>query len=357
MTDIPTTHRAIAPDVRYVIPRIVSSFPSEVHPLYDRTVASVNARFRPFLLDYFEERESDSRRTDKFLGQSHPYWGALCFPHILEERFFGFMTWMLATSLVDDSFADPRIHQVPGEAEALKQSYVALLRGEPYAENRRTRALAAAVSHYGGPSSQAVIDRMLRALVDVIESSLRELQGGVSASFADMDTYLRFRRTNVYGEWLKPMTEWGLGIDLDERATEAGTLRHLHDLVIDHWILVNDIFSFPKELEAGEDMNCVFLLMDRENLSLQQSLDHAAALAMATEQEFVTARGTLATDHLPPDHDVRRYLLELEHMISGNLQFHRWTSRYHGYTRTDRQQNGSAEQTSLYRRGDTHNPL
>ncbi|KAJ5726017.1 terpene synthase metal binding domain protein [Penicillium malachiteum] len=128
------------------------------------------------------------------------------------------------------------------------------------------------------------------------------------------------------------MLEWALGFDLQEHFEQNEDMRTARGLVIKHWIFVNDIFSFPKELEAGEKVNSVWILMG-QGLSLQSTLDRLAAITVETEAQFIATRDRILDGPLGDNPEIVAFLLEMGYAISGNLRFHRKTCRYHGFTR------------------------
>ncbi|MGE7388376.1 terpene synthase family protein [Streptomyces sp. NPDC004126] len=347
-------------DSRYVLPAIPVRQPLMLHPDYGDTAPAVHDWIRPYLLDCFEERPEDAPRTDGYLKQAHTYWGAACFPHTLPERFFAQQAWMIWATLVDDAFSAPDV------------------RDDTAARIRLAGALCTAID--GAPGSGSAVERLVRAGQELLvprtfvsvrmdtrakqvvaQQALRPATASDDAggARADFDSYLDARGVDVFGHWLMELVQWSLGIDLGDATDEDDDLRTACRRVMDHWILVNDLYSFPKEREAGETRNGVRVLMATEDLTLQQALDRLAARATEAEDAFAAARDAVLQGPLGERPDIRVFVRELGHMISGNLRYHRWTSRYFGTARDlpdEAPGTTRSEGTSLYERGTVHRP-
>jgi hypothetical protein len=179
------------------------------------------------------------------------------------------------------------------------------------------------------------------------------------AEFKDLDSYLQFRRANVSALFITTFMEWGVGIDLQEYVDGGGNITLARDLVINNWVMVNDIYSFPKEVELGDRMNSVFLLVDQQGLSLQAALDRLAELAVENEAQFLALRDRILAGPLGSNPDVSNYLNELSYGIPANLYFHRKSGRYHGVDIDVPMADGGtiiSEPTVLRRKGTVYEP-
>lgn len=339
----------------YTIPALRCRLESRRHPLYDSEIPQqANAWLRPYVLDFFGEDETATPKTDGLRRQWIAYWGAWCYPTLRADRFFACMVWMEVGAMLDDVFAAPEVREDPGVGLRIRDDYLTVLRGGTCPPNRYTRILTAALQATAPYGPTSIIERMKEGIADVIEQGCRENHD----VYDDIESYLKDRDLCVFGDWLTDMGEWGLGIDLSQTLTTNSDLREQRALVMRHWSLVNDLYSFPKEIEAGENMNSVLLLMRLEGLTLQQSIDRVAAMTDQTEEDFVAGRDRLLENAADVPPDVINYLAELEHMISGNLRFHLWSSRYHGHSRPERTESQEwtrEEATTLHKRGSTHN--
>jgi hypothetical protein len=88
------------------------------------------------------------------------------------------------------------------------------------------------------------------------------------------------------GKCCFPLLEFALGTDLTDHLEELPELRRLNMLVARHWIGVNDVFSYRKELYSGDTMNEIHLALADNGGNLQAAVDRIAATVHRVEAEF-----------------------------------------------------------------------
>ncbi|MFJ2669164.1 terpene synthase family protein [Streptomyces sp. NPDC087525] len=357
--------------MEYRLPDISVRLPLEVAPGYQEMRPRVHAWARRYLLEYFGENEQDSRCTDSFLRQGMCYWTAACWPDVIPERQFAMMVWgFWGTLSPDDMLSHPATLDDPAILLAVRDAMVDAAEGRPRrhaavelpADVERALSAATRMCRDG----QALIARtcprplfssITRTLQDAMISNADPDRHTGGDQFPTFEAFQRERRVDVFGPWMMAMCEWTMGVDLDGLASTDPDLAQICSWTTDHFTLVNDIYSFPKELAAGEQMNTVWFLMHHEGLSLQQSLDWLADRAALTEQRFTTACDEILAGPLGHREDVRRFVRALGQMIAGNVAFHLRTSRYFDTPQPPATPHTSPEPTVLYRRGTVHQPL
>ncbi|WP_157440615.1 terpene synthase family protein [Actinokineospora inagensis] len=332
----------------YELPALPTRLPLLLHPDFAATAPRVADWLRPYLVDYF----GDPGTAEKYLRQDLHRWGAWCVPHTHPARFFAQQVWMNCAALLDDAFSAP---DLPSR-DALADELCAALDGDPGVTSPLARMIRAGHDLLE-PLCASLGERLIAAGKAVIRNNAEQAH---VAEFDDLDTYLGpTRHVNTTGYWTPTLAEWALDIDLGDLTATDPELHRACLSVMDHWVLVNDLYSFPKEIEEGEKLNAVWILLAR-GIPLQQALDTIAARAMATEDRFVHSRQRVLAGPLGDRADVRLFVTELGHMISGNLRFHRETTRYHGAGWTaadDRAGAVDRERKTLHRLGTVHNPL
>ncbi|MBM7771869.1 hypothetical protein JOD54_002073 [Actinokineospora baliensis] len=355
MKDSPHPAVELRYGMSYRLPALPTHCPLALHQDYPATAPRVLAWLRPYLVDYFGESEQDSRITDRYLRQDLHRWGALCLPHTRPDRFFVQQLWMNTAALVDDAFSAPWLREPAARARLAGELCTAL--GADDAGANPLVRLVRDVHRLMLPTGDSVGGRMVEAGRAVVVNNATE---NTVEDLTDLDAYLgSSRRVNAYGFWILAVAEWSLGIDLGDIAAEDPLVRRACTLAIDHWILVNDLYSFAKELEEGETSNAVWVLLG-QGAPLQEALDAIAARAVATEQRFIATRDKIATGPLRHRTDLSRFLVEVGHMITGNLRHARESTRYHGDNRTltdDLAGSPVPEPRTLTRLGTAHQPL
>ncbi|RLK54511.1 terpene synthase family protein [Actinokineospora cianjurensis] len=339
----------------YRLPALPTRCPLAVHPDAAATAPRVEAWLRPYLVDYFGESEQDSPVTGHYLRQDLHRWGALCMPHTRSDRFFTQQLWMNAAALLDDAFSAPWLREQSAR-DRLARQLCAAVEGTPGGATPLARLLGD-VHAMLLPTAGALRERLVQVGTSVVVDNANQHDIG---EFDDLDAYLgSSRRVNAYGYWILTLAEWALGVDLGGLVDEDPLVRKACALAIDHWILVNDLYSFAKEIEEGEKINAVWVLLG-QGAPLQEALDAIAARAVATEERFIATRDKISRGPLRRRDDLARFLAEVGHMITGNLRHARESSRYHGdghRVADDLAGNPVAEQRTLVRLGTVHQPL
>ncbi|MFF4498266.1 hypothetical protein [Streptomyces sp. NPDC001546] len=115
-----------------------------------------------------------------------------------------------------------------------------------------------------------------------------------------------------------------------DRLERLPELRRLNMLVARHWIGVNDVFSYRKELYSGDTMNEIHLALADNGGDLQAAVDRIAATVHQVETEFDETTAKLRATPAGTDTGLLTYLDALEAMIAGNLEWSYLTPRYSG---------------------------
>jgi 5-epi-alpha-selinene synthase len=89
----------------------------------------------------------------------------------------------------------------------------------------------------------------------------------------------------------------------------------------------NDVFTYEKEIEAGEAHNLVVVLMDSEALPVYEAVSRARALHDREVRSFLAAHATLrALERDNPSLDA--HVSHLQHWMRGHLEWAARTGRY-----------------------------
>ncbi|MGW0425262.1 terpene synthase family protein [Streptomyces sp. NPDC003015] len=107
-------------------------------------------------------------------------------------------------------------------------------------------------------------------------------------------------------------------------------MRRLNELVARHWIGVNDLFSYRKELYSGDAMNEMQIALADNGGDLQGAVDRIAATVRRTETEFDHLAAHLRVSTAGGGSPLPAYLRALEELIAGNLEWSYLTPRYNG---------------------------
>ncbi|MGW7441637.1 terpene synthase family protein [Streptomyces sp. NPDC054849] len=281
------------------------------------------ARLVTLLRDAYDSQEE----LETFLEHRTSLWNLLTYADAREDRIELVCAWIDVLFSIDDVFAQAPpsrvrqlgIHDLP-----------AVLDGRPPAvDTPFTRAFGQLRDWTLPLASQRVWQRYARTLHEFLEACHAERDLVQDRAALDLPTYEKYRNSSI-GACCFPLLEFGLGIDLSDRLEKLPELRRLNMLVARHWIGVNDVFSYRKELYSGDTMNEIHLALAENGGDLQAAVDRIAATVHRAETEFDHLTTTLRAGAAGQDSGLRAYLDALEAMIAGNLEWSYLTPRYNG---------------------------
>ncbi|MEU4083026.1 germacradienol/geosmin synthase Cyc2 [Streptomyces aureus] len=178
---------------------------------------------------------------------------------------------------------------------------------------------------------------VFRAAVDAMtESWLWELSNQMQNRIPDPVDYLEMRRATFGSELTMSLCRLGHGRTVPPEVYRSGPVRSLENAAMDYAMLLNDVFSYQKEIEyEGEIHNGILVvqnffgcdypdalgivhdLMTRRMEQFQHVAAHELPLLYEDFQLSEEARGIM-----------RGYVAELENWLAGILKWHQDCHRY-----------------------------
>ncbi len=145
----------------------------------------------------------------------------------------------------------------------------------------------------------------------------------------DLDSFLDVRLRDTGGLHTCQLIEFCKDAFLPDEARNNDQIKHLTWLAIAMASLVNDIYSYHKDVVLeGSDFNLVKILMDIDGISFDEAVDKSVRLVNSYAARFVAARAQLPRWGKETDIVVQRYVDGLAEMMSGNVFWHGTTNRY-----------------------------
>ena len=298
--------------------------PARHHPDASRLEARCRTWLTRTLADAYHDRPGEFER---FLDQRTTLWILLTYPTVPADRVELLCRWIDVLFSLDDLF----VHATAQRAQRLGLHHLpSIVRDHRAATGTaHVDAIAALCRHTRDTAAPAVWSRIADTLEGFFDACQTERHWQDTGQTVDLDTYVRSRTRSV-GECCFPLLEHGLGIDLTREPADHLELHRLTTLVARHWIGVNDIFSYRKELYSGDSANEVTLALVDNGGDLQAAVDRVADTVRATEDDFADVRDRLLAGTGGRNPAVRRYVEALRWMIAGNLEWSYITTRYNG---------------------------
>ncbi|MEU9854727.1 germacradienol/geosmin synthase [Streptomyces sp. NPDC047974] len=205
-----------------------------------------------------------------------------------------------------------------------------------FAANPLERALADVWARTAGAMGQEARAELWTALDLMLESWMWELHNQAQHRVPDPVDYVEMRRSTFGSELTLLMGRLRRSDALPAELHSSGTVRSLESAVADYGALVNDLFSYQKEVEVeGELHNGVlvvekFLDVDRDTAA---RLVHELMRDRLRQYEHLKQREVpLMYAHFELDAEGRAVfearLRELEDWLAGVLHWHRSVRRY-----------------------------
>jgi germacradienol/geosmin synthase len=198
------------------------------------------------------------------------------------------------------------------------------------------RGLADLWARTAGPMPAEARHAFRRSVATMLEGWLWELRNQHQNRIPDPVDYIEMRRWAFGADLTMSLNRLSHGQTVPEEIYRTRTIRNMENSAADYACLLNDLFSYRKEIEYGGELhNCV--------LVVQNFLDCDMNRAMGVVSDLMTAR-MCQFEHtvdveLPAlvsdrglDSDARatlnRYAAELKDWMAGILNWHRRTGRY-----------------------------
>ncbi|WP_412076333.1 terpene synthase family protein [Streptomyces xanthophaeus] len=174
-------------------------------------------------------------------------------------------------------------------------------------------------------------------LVTMLESWVWEVDNSIANRIPDPVDYAEMRRHTFGSELTMYLCRLGLsGRGIPEEIYASGVIRSLENAAMDTACLINDIFSYQKEIEVeGEVHNHVLVTRNFFDIGYPEALRICHALMTQRTEEFehiVATQLPVLYDDWKLDREARAgldaYVRELQDWLAGILNWHQKCRRY-----------------------------
>ncbi|MEU2247952.1 terpene synthase family protein [Streptomyces sp. NPDC019224] len=212
------------------------------------------------------------------------------------------------------------------------------LDGSPAPEpvNALERALGDLWERTAGPMDDAGRRAFRKSVEDMTASWLWELANQAQHRIPDPVDYVEMRRMTFGSDLTMSLCRIGHGRKVPREIYESGPLRSLENAAADYAALLNDLFSYQKEIEyEGEVHNGVLVVQNFFGVDYPTGTAILYDLMKSRLRQFLhVAENELPVlyDDFGLDAEARKtlagYVQELKHWIAGILIWHRGCRRY-----------------------------
>jgi len=198
------------------------------------------------------------------------------------------------------------------------------------------RGLADLWARTAEPMTAAGRADLRRANEDMFEGCLWELANQIQNRIPDPVDYLEMRRKTFGSDLTMSLARLRHGERVPPEVFRSGAMQSLENSASDYACLLNDLFSYQKELEfEGELHNGVLVVQNFLDCDRPAALHITADLMNSRMRQFqhvVDAELPVVADDLDLDAEARArlgdYVEELRNWLAGILNWHRGCERY-----------------------------
>ncbi|MFJ8490246.1 germacradienol/geosmin synthase Cyc2 [Streptomyces sp. NPDC094038] len=171
---------------------------------------------------------------------------------------------------------------------------------------------------------------------DMTESWLWELSNQLQHRIPDLVDYLEMRRSTFGSDLTLSLARRGHGPAIPPEVYRSGPVRSLENAAIDYGMLVNDVFSYQKEIQyEGELHNAVLVVQNFFGVDYPTALHVVHDLMTQRMQQFehvVATELPVVYDDFELSAEAREamdgYVRDLRNWMAGILNWHRHVDRY-----------------------------
>ncbi|MFJ4416953.1 germacradienol/geosmin synthase [Streptomyces sp. NPDC088925] len=320
-----------------LLPDFTLSYPLGLSPYHERArTASVDWAERMGLLDDIWDRE-------KLEGYDFALCSAGLDPDASPEELELSAEWLTWGTYGDDYY--PLVFGRPRDLAAARVLHERLLACMPledpalaasFAAAPIERSLADLWTRTAGPMDPVTRAAFRDGVEHMLESWLWELGNQAQHRVPDPVDYLEMRRHTFGSELTMSLSRMRHAAALPAGVLDSGTVRALENAVADYGCLINDVFSYQKEVQyEGELHNLVlvvenffgcdyptaFRMVEHLMAARLDQFEHAVANELPVlYEDFGLTSGQIAT--------MGTYLGELRDWLAGILNWHRGVRRY-----------------------------
>ena len=202
--------------------------------------------------------------------------------------------------------------------------------------NALERGLADLWSRTAGPMTVSARRAFRTAIESMNASWLWEIANHMQNRIPDPIDYVEMRRKTFGSDLTKSLCRLAYNDSVPSELYQTRPIWALENSAMDYVCLLNDIFSYQKEIQfEGELHNCVLVVQNFLNYDLDRAVDVVNGLMTARMRQFehiVAIELPALFEDLNLDTDTRNALMgyagELQNWLSGILRWHEGCHRY-----------------------------
>ncbi|EFJ21571.1 hypothetical protein SELMODRAFT_417418 [Selaginella moellendorffii] len=175
--------------------------------------------------------------------------------------------------------------------------------------------------------------RYCKILSIYLDSVQEEVKHQINNTIPSSEEYRLLRRRTGFMEVMACiMTEFCVGINLEELVVNLGEIRELVKIMDDHIVTVNDLLSLRKEYYNGTIYhNWVIVLLAHDCATFQKSVDRVCEMIKQEEDSILDLQKKLIIKaKVDKNPELLKFAFNVPMAVAGHLKWAFITARYHG---------------------------
>ncbi|MBZ4410677.1 hypothetical protein K8640_20905 [Myxococcus sp. XM-1-1-1] len=240
--------------------------------------------------------------------------------------------WMGWLFVFDDQFDGP-IGLDLEATRAVLDELLAVIQGSTPQRYPSSRLGAALLELWGRSTAGASASwkaRFTQDLAGYFESYYQEARERTQGWPVDLETYLRTRRLSIGVLPSLDICERSEGLDVPPAVHGTEDMTTLRSLCTDVVVMVNDIYSAPKEAASGQMHNMVLLLMHHEGCGQAAAMDQVEGEIAKRVETFAAVEQRIrgGVQCIETWSVIDRDIAAIKNLMQGTTDWTRETARY-----------------------------
>ncbi|MFC5799328.1 terpene synthase family protein [Streptomyces formicae] len=269
------------------------------------------------------------------LPHSHEYatMSAYLFPHAATDRLMAIILLNNILFYVDDMFSSLRYSPTDRRNEALRtyRQCIRVFRGDntPRAGDRLGAAFLRLRTVMLQMAPEAAMKRLPDSLERHLAATLTPRSSIATGRRMDMNHYIQVRKHDCGMGVVINLIEFSEGMSLDDTVWANPLVARCRDELILLGGLMNDIFSYDKEVREGQPFNLVCVLMEHAGCDENAALRRAISMVNEVSVKFLAhLKHPALVELVKTEPDLRHYLCGLHDQASASFHWQMDTNRY-----------------------------
>ncbi|KAJ7210297.1 isoprenoid synthase domain-containing protein [Mycena rebaudengoi] len=180
------------------------------------------------------------------------------------------------------------------------------------------------------PTTSIAIQRRFIQTLELFFEGVVQQRAPAVGVVSDLEAYIDSRRERSASKPMFVLIEYAHNLNIPDNAIAHADIKKLEDAANDFITWSNEIFSYNVERSKCHAHNVVAVVMAKQELSLQEAIDHVGEMCHEAFQKFMEACLRLPTFGENTDRDVKVYVDGLRSCMAAALHWPFETQKYFG---------------------------